>query len=102
MLSPSAIPAGHVILSAGKDGVVAVSSLADGAIARVIEDHRGAAITAIHCVNEQVSSATGERGVLKTQVAAQRKRALKDASIVTILQGSEPKQDPNCIFINAR
>lgn len=49
--------AGHVILSAGKDGVVAVSSLADGTITRVIEDHRGAAVTAIHCVNEQVSPA---------------------------------------------
>lgn len=49
--------AGHVILSAGKDGVVAVSSLADGATTRLIEDHRGAAVTAIHCVNEQVSPA---------------------------------------------
>lgn len=45
-----------MILSAGKDGVVAVSSLADGAITRVIEDHRGAPVTAIHCVNEQVGA----------------------------------------------
>ncbi|XP_075890586.1 WD repeat-containing protein 90 [Nelusetta ayraudi] len=50
---------GHVILSAGKDGVVAVSSLADGTITRVIEDHRGAAVTAIHCVNEQPFAAEG-------------------------------------------
>lgn len=46
---------GHVILSAGKDGVVAVSSLLDGAVTRVIEDHRGAPVTTIHCVNQQVS-----------------------------------------------
>lgn len=51
-----------MILSAGKDGVVAVSSLADGAVTRVIEDHRGAPVTTIHCVNEQVSSATGGEG----------------------------------------
>lgn len=51
---PSSVT-GHVILSAGEDGVVAVSSLADGAVTRVIEDHRGAPVTTIHCVNEQVS-----------------------------------------------
>lgn len=46
-----------MILSAGKDGLVAVSNLADGAITRVIGDHKGAPVTAIQCVNEQVSSA---------------------------------------------
>ncbi|XP_040924451.1 WD repeat-containing protein 90 [Betta splendens] len=44
---------GHVILSSGKNGLVAVSSPVNGATIRVIRDHKGAAITTIHCVNEQ-------------------------------------------------
>lgn len=49
-------PTGHVILSAGKNGLVAVSSSVNGATIRVIRDHKGAQITTIQCVNEQVSS----------------------------------------------
>lgn len=49
-------PTGHVILSAGKNGLVAVSSPVNGATIRVIRDHKGASITTIQCVNEQVSS----------------------------------------------
>lgn len=48
--------AGHVILSAGKNGLVAVSSPVNGVTTRVIRDHKGAPITTIQCVNEQVSS----------------------------------------------
>uniref|UniRef100_A0A3P8SCT6 WDR90 4th beta-propeller domain-containing protein n=1 Tax=Amphiprion percula TaxID=161767 RepID=A0A3P8SCT6_AMPPE len=44
---------GHVILSAGKNGLVAVSSPVDGGTIRVIRDHKGATITTIQCVNEQ-------------------------------------------------
>ncbi|CAN9508568.1 unnamed protein product [Ophioblennius macclurei] len=44
---------GHVILSAGKNGLVAVSSPANGATVRVIRDHRGATITTMQCVKEQ-------------------------------------------------
>ncbi|CAJ1080870.1 WD repeat-containing protein 90 isoform X1 [Xyrichtys novacula] len=44
---------GHVILSAGKNGLIAVSSLVNGATVRVIRDHKGAQITSIQCVNEQ-------------------------------------------------
>ncbi|XP_049916646.1 WD repeat-containing protein 90 isoform X3 [Epinephelus moara] len=44
---------GHVILSAGKNGLVAVSSPVNGATVRVIKDHKGAQITTIQCVNEQ-------------------------------------------------
>ncbi|CAK6964162.1 WD repeat-containing protein 90 [Scomber scombrus] len=44
---------GHVILSAGKNGLVAVSSPVNGATIRVIRDHKGAPITTIQCVNEQ-------------------------------------------------
>ncbi|TKS89948.1 WD repeat-containing protein 90 [Collichthys lucidus] len=43
----------HVILSAGKNGLVAVSSPVNGATIRVIRDHKGAQITTIQCVNEQ-------------------------------------------------
>ncbi|KAM7381807.1 hypothetical protein PAMA_012590 [Pampus argenteus] len=44
---------GHVILSAGQNGLVAVSSPVNGATLRVIRDHKGAPITTIQCVNEQ-------------------------------------------------
>ncbi|XP_074519833.1 WD repeat-containing protein 90 [Halichoeres trimaculatus] len=44
---------GHVTLSAGKNGLIAVSSLVNGATVRVFRDHRGAHITSIQCVNEQ-------------------------------------------------
>lgn len=45
---------GHVILSAGKNGFVSVSSPECGVTLRVIRDHKGAAITTIQCVNKQV------------------------------------------------
>ncbi|KAF7661567.1 hypothetical protein LDENG_00259130 [Lucifuga dentata] len=44
---------GHVILSAGKNGLVAVSSPANGSTLRIIRDHRGAAITTIQCASKQ-------------------------------------------------
>ncbi|XP_041829959.1 WD repeat-containing protein 90 isoform X2 [Melanotaenia boesemani] len=44
---------GHVILSAGKNGLVAISSPLNGATIRTIKDHKGATITTIQCVNEQ-------------------------------------------------
>ncbi|XP_047466070.1 WD repeat-containing protein 90 [Mugil cephalus] len=47
---------GHVILSAGKNGLVAVSSPINGATVRVIRDHKGATVTTIQCVNQQCKS----------------------------------------------
>ncbi|KAM4526174.1 WD repeat-containing protein 90 [Fundulus diaphanus] len=44
---------GDVILSAGANGLVAVSSPTSGATIRVIRDHKGATITSIQCVKEQ-------------------------------------------------
>ncbi|XP_029954629.1 WD repeat-containing protein 90 [Salarias fasciatus] len=44
---------GEVILSAARNGLVAVSSPASGATIRVIRDHKGATITSIQCVTEQ-------------------------------------------------
>ncbi|XP_017166171.1 WD repeat-containing protein 90 [Poecilia reticulata] len=44
---------GHVILSAGSKGLVAVSSPISGATIRVIRDHKGAAINSIQSVSEQ-------------------------------------------------
>ncbi|XP_036937577.1 WD repeat-containing protein 90 isoform X1 [Acanthopagrus latus] len=44
---------GHVILSAGKNGLVAVSSPVNGATIRVIRDHKGVPITTIQSANEQ-------------------------------------------------
>lgn len=49
-------PLGHMILSAGENGLVAVSSQLNGATIRVIRDHKGATVSTIQCVNEQVSS----------------------------------------------
>uniref|UniRef100_A0A3B4ZIF7 WD repeat domain 90 n=1 Tax=Stegastes partitus TaxID=144197 RepID=A0A3B4ZIF7_9TELE len=40
---------GHVILSSGRNGLVAVSSPVNGATIRVIRDHKGAMITTIQC-----------------------------------------------------
>ncbi|KAM8837306.1 WD repeat-containing protein 90 isoform 1-T1 [Spinachia spinachia] len=45
--------AGDVILSAGKNGLVAVSSAVNGETVRVIKDHKGAAVTTVQCVKEQ-------------------------------------------------
>nr|XP_057917684.1 WD repeat-containing protein 90 isoform X3 [Doryrhamphus excisus] len=44
---------GDVIISGGKNGVIAVSSARDGTTLRVFMDHKGAAISTIQCVNEQ-------------------------------------------------
>ncbi|XP_072312187.1 WD repeat-containing protein 90 [Eucyclogobius newberryi] len=44
---------GHVILSAGKNGLVAVSCPKSGVTLRVIRDHKGAAITTIQSVQNQ-------------------------------------------------
>ncbi|XP_028331789.1 WD repeat-containing protein 90 isoform X1 [Gouania willdenowi] len=44
---------GHVILSAGNNGLVAVSSPVNGATLRVFSDHKRATVTTIQCVNEE-------------------------------------------------
>ncbi|XP_032430829.1 WD repeat-containing protein 90 isoform X2 [Xiphophorus hellerii] len=44
---------GHVILTAGSKGLVAISSPISGATIRVIRDHKGAAINSIQSVSEQ-------------------------------------------------
>uniref|UniRef100_A0A8C9YSR5 WD repeat-containing protein 90 n=1 Tax=Sander lucioperca TaxID=283035 RepID=A0A8C9YSR5_SANLU len=61
---------GHVILSAGKNGLVAVSSPMNGGTMRVIRDHKGAPITTIQCCknfgldgNEMWLAASSDRRV---------------------------------------
>uniref|UniRef100_A0A8C7RGB2 WD repeat-containing protein 90 n=1 Tax=Oncorhynchus mykiss TaxID=8022 RepID=A0A8C7RGB2_ONCMY len=44
---------GQVILSAGRDGLMAVSSPVTGLTVRLISDHKGAPITTIQCVKKQ-------------------------------------------------
>ncbi|XP_047667072.1 WD repeat-containing protein 90 isoform X2 [Tachysurus fulvidraco] len=44
---------GQVLLSGGKDGVIAVSSPTTGASLRIINDHKGALISAIQCTSKQ-------------------------------------------------
>lgn len=80
-----------------------VSSLADGTVTRVIEDHKGAPVTAIHCVNEQVSSATRAADLRENTHAAHQCTSFRDVSAITILQvvqRSSPKQDASRIYIN--
>ncbi|KAJ7984499.1 hypothetical protein DPEC_G00355450 [Dallia pectoralis] len=44
---------GQVILSAGRDGLIAASSPITGVTVRIISDHKGAIITTIQCVKKQ-------------------------------------------------
>ncbi|XP_041733420.1 WD repeat-containing protein 90 [Coregonus clupeaformis] len=44
---------GQVILSAGRDGLMAVSNPVTGVTVRIISDHKGAPITTIQCVKKQ-------------------------------------------------
>ncbi|XP_067101587.1 WD repeat-containing protein 90 [Osmerus mordax] len=44
---------GLVLLSAGKDGLIAVSSPVTGKVVRILGDHKGALITTIQCVKKQ-------------------------------------------------
>ncbi|XP_022092508.1 WD repeat-containing protein 90-like isoform X1 [Acanthaster planci] len=44
---------GHVVLSGGTDGIIAVSSPTTGMTMRVINDHRGAPITDMHVTSNQ-------------------------------------------------
>lgn len=45
---------GHVLLSAGRDGLITVSSPATGVTVRTISDHKGAPITTVQCTSKQV------------------------------------------------
>ncbi|XP_054455160.1 WD repeat-containing protein 90 isoform X2 [Anoplopoma fimbria] len=64
---------GHVILSAGKNGLVAVSSPLNGATLRVIKDHKGAPISTIQCVNEQCKNLGLEGNEMWLAVSADRR-----------------------------
>lgn len=48
------LPTGEIILSGGKDGLVAVSSPRTGMTIHVLADHKGSPITALQCTMKQV------------------------------------------------
>lgn len=48
------LPTGEMILSGGKDGLVAVSSPRTGMTIRVLADHKGSPITILQCTRKQV------------------------------------------------
>lgn len=48
------LAAGEMILSGGKDGLVAVSSPRTGMTIRVLADHKGSPITVLQCTRKQV------------------------------------------------
>lgn len=50
----SPLPTGEMILSGGKDGLVAVSSPRTGMTIRVLADHKGSPITVLQCTRKQV------------------------------------------------
>ncbi len=47
---------GRVVISGGKDGLIAVSSPTTGMIVRMLNDHKGAPITDIHVSSHKVRS----------------------------------------------
>lgn len=53
-LVPFPLAAGEMILSGGKDGLVAVSSPRTGMTIRVLADHKGSPITVLQCTRKQV------------------------------------------------
>lgn len=50
----SSLPTGEMILSGGKDGIVAVSSPRTGMTIHVLADHKGSPITVLQCTRKQV------------------------------------------------
>ncbi|XP_029702490.1 WD repeat-containing protein 90 isoform X2 [Takifugu rubripes] len=64
---------GHVILSAGQNGLVAVSSTVNGATVRVIRDHKGAPISTIQCVNQHCKTFGLEGNELWLAASADRR-----------------------------
>lgn len=52
----STLPTGEMILSGGKDGLVAVSSPRTGMTIRILTDHKGSPITVLQCTRKQVRS----------------------------------------------
>lgn len=53
----SSLTTGEMILSGGKDGIVAVSSPRTGMTIRILADHKGSAITVLQCIRKQVRPA---------------------------------------------
>ncbi|XP_026782452.3 WD repeat-containing protein 90 isoform X1 [Pangasianodon hypophthalmus] len=64
---------GHVLLSGGRDGVIAVSSPSSGASLRIINDHKGAAVSAIQCTAKQYKEYGLEGNELWLAVSADRR-----------------------------
>lgn len=52
----SPLTTGEMILSGGKDGMVAVSSPRTGMTVRILADHKGSAITVLQCMRKQVGT----------------------------------------------
>ncbi|XP_068614509.1 WD repeat-containing protein 90-like [Brachionichthys hirsutus] len=67
---------GHVILSAGKNGLVAISSPVSGATVRVIKDHKGASVSTIQCVKEQCKKFGLEGNEMWSAASADRRVSL--------------------------
>ena len=90
-----------MILSAGINGVIAVSSPLNGATLRVVRDHKGATITTIQCVNEQVrprwktSSHSNMKHKTNNRELEILIRARKCCSFVMLFKG----KNVNCFLI---
>ncbi|KAK3551522.1 hypothetical protein QTP70_017350, partial [Hemibagrus guttatus] len=64
---------GEVLLSGGQDGVIVVSSPSTGASLRIINDHKGAPVSAIQCTSKQYKEYGLEGNELWLAVSADRR-----------------------------
>uniref|UniRef100_A0A8C4VBJ2 WD repeat-containing protein 90 n=1 Tax=Falco tinnunculus TaxID=100819 RepID=A0A8C4VBJ2_FALTI len=64
---------GEMILSGGKDGLVAVSSLRTGMTIRVLTDHKGSPITVLQCTRKQYHDFGVEGGELWLATSSDRR-----------------------------
>uniref|UniRef100_A0A669Q4A9 WD repeat domain 90 n=1 Tax=Phasianus colchicus TaxID=9054 RepID=A0A669Q4A9_PHACC len=64
---------GEMILSGGKDGIVAVSSPRTGMTIRILADHKGSAITVLQCIRKQYHDFGVEGGELWLATSSDRR-----------------------------
>lgn len=64
---------GHVLVSAGRDGLITVSSPVTGVTVRTISDHKGAPITTVQCTSKQYKEFGLEGNELWLAVSSDRR-----------------------------
>ncbi|KAF7239262.1 WD repeat-containing protein 90 [Varanus komodoensis] len=88
---------GEIILSGGKDGLMAVSSPRTGMTVRVLADHRSSPISVIHCTRKQASHQFQGEQAEETQFPQSRliRHPLQNTKVMhKYLKGVETGKDP--------